>query len=197
VQNGKQLLGVVVESLERLQQKLHGETPAARFLWNKLNDGIYQPMDENELSNYVKLHFDQDLKARGIIANREVQIRRGEGLSKGQTTDIHIDAVTRTSTGQAYDQITVIVETKGCWNPDLDCAMETQLKDRYLKNHHSQFGLYLVGWFSCSQWNDSDYRKKQSPKISLEEARDEFSKQAASLSTNGMMIRAFVLDTSL
>jgi predicted NACHT family NTPase len=197
VQNGEQLLRVVVESLERLQQKLHSETPAAIDLWNEVQPGVYQPRDENRMSDYVKRHLDEDLRARGIIANREVQIRRGSGPFKGQETDIHIDAITKNANGEIADQITAIVETKGCWNRDLDTAMETQLKNRYLKDHHSPFGLYLVGWFNCSQWTDTDHRKRRSPKKSLDEAREKFNDQATSLSGDGNQLRAFVLDASL
>ena len=197
VQNGEQLVGVLIASLQRLQQKLQGETPAAIDLWNEVKAGIFQPRDENRFSDYVKRHFDEDLKARGVIANREVEIRRGSGSADGQRTDIHVDAITRDANGEIVDQITAIVETKGCWNPDLHRAMETQLKNRYLKQHHSPFGLYLVGWFSCSEWSNSDRRKRRSPKITLAEARKKFSAQAVSLSTNGTNISAFVLDASL
>ncbi|HXI26740.1 MAG TPA: hypothetical protein VNG71_23005 [Pyrinomonadaceae bacterium] len=197
VQNGEQLLRVIFESLERLQQKLHGETPAAIDLWNEVSPGVFRPRDENRFSDYVKRHFDEDLKGRGVVANREVQIRRGTGSVKGQATDIHIDAVTRNVDGEVADQITAIVETKGCWNRDLDRAMETQLKNRYLKDYHSPFGVYLVGWFSCSQWDDSDHRKARSPKTTLEEARDKFANEAAALSANGTQVRAFVLDATL
>lgn len=197
VQNGEQLLRVIVESLERLQQKLHGETPAAIDLWNEVRPGVFQPRDENRFSDYVKRHFDEDLKGRGIVTNREVQIRRGTGSVKGEATDIHIDAITRNVDREIADQITAIVETKGCWNRDLDRAMETQLKNRYLKNHHSPFGVYLVGWFNCSQWDDSDHRKARSPKTTLEEARDKFANEAAALSANGTQVRAFVLDATL
>jgi len=138
-----------------------------------------------------------DLKTRGIIANREVQIRRGVGSFKGQETDIHIDALTRNAKGDIADQITAIVETKGVWNPDLDRAMETQLRDRYLKDHHSPFGLYLVGWFNCAQWSNNDKRKRRSSKITLQEARDKFNTQAEVVSKNGTTVKAFVLDASL
>jgi predicted NACHT family NTPase len=197
VQNGGQLLRVIVESLERLQQKLHGETPAAIDLWNEVKPGGFQPRDENRLSDYVKRHFDEDLKARGIVANREVQIRRGTGSAKGQATDIHVDAITRNANGEIADQITAIVETKGCWNRDLDRSMETQLKNRYLKDHHSPLGVYLVGWFNCLQWDDIDERKRRSPKMTLQEARERFNNQAAALSANGIQVRAFVLDATL
>lgn len=197
VQSGEQLLNVVIESLERLEKKLHGETPAAIDLWNELESGIYRPKNENALSNYVKRHFDEDLKARGIIVGREVQIRQSEGLFKGQNTDIHVDAFTRDANGNVADRITVIVETKGCWNPDLNHAMETQLKNRYLKNHASPFGMYLVGWFNCEQWSSDDPRKQRSARLTLPQARKKFEKQAAALSNQEATLKAFVLNVGL
>lgn len=197
VQSGEQLLDVVIESLRRLEEKLHGETPAAVDLWNEVKPGVYRPVTENDLSNYVKRHFDYDLKERGIIANREVQIRQSEGTFRGQNTDILIDALTRDARGEVFDQITLIVETKGCWNRGLDQAMDTQLKDRYLKDNQSQFGLYLVGWFSCAQWDDRDPRKKICAKTTKAEALRNLENQAATLSRGGAALRAFVLDTGL
>ncbi len=84
VLNGEQLLTVVMESLVRLQETLHGETPARIFLWNELPVGDddqkrYRPKDENLLSDYVKLHLERELKQRGVIVLREVEIRRRQG----------------------------------------------------------------------------------------------------------------------
>jgi hypothetical protein len=197
VQSGEQLLDVVLESLKRLEAKLHGETPAAVDLWNEIKPGVYRPVNENDLSNYVKRHFDYDLKERGIIANREVQIRQSEGAFKGQNTDILIDAVMRDSRGEISDQITLVVETKGCWHRELDQAMDTQLKNRYLKDNQSQFGLYLVGWFNCSQWDESDPRKKKCSKVSKDSVRERLESQATRLSADGATLRALVLDTGL
>ncbi|HXD30147.1 MAG TPA: hypothetical protein VN643_03465 [Pyrinomonadaceae bacterium] len=197
VQSGDQLLNAVIESLERLEEKLHGETPAAVDLWNEVKPGVYRPVTENDLSNYVKRHFDEDLKARGIIVGREVQIRQSEGLFKGQNTDIHVDAFIRDDNGNASDRITVIIETKGCWNADLDRAMETQLKSRYLKNHASPFGLYLVGWFNCEQWTSQGRRKQRSARVTLQQATEKFEKQAASLSDQDATLKTFVLNAGL
>lgn len=197
VQSGDQLIEVVIESLTRLQKKLCGETPAAVYLWNEVEKGVFEPKDENALSDYVKIHFDEDLKSRAIVANREVEIRGSKSQFRGQETDIHIDAITKDSAGTAYDQITVIVETKGCWNRDLNRAMDTQLVGRYLKDHSSPFGVYLIGWFICPQWNITDPRKKEAAKGSLGEYRNKFSHQAAALSIDGATVKAFVLDASL
>ncbi|TDA68007.1 MAG: hypothetical protein D9V47_09180 [Clostridia bacterium] len=174
VQNGDQLLDVLIESLNRLEAKLQGETPAAIDLWNECkvdNETVYRPKDENRLSDYVKRHLDEDLKQRGIIFNREVEIRRGAGPGTGERTDIHVDAVVRGLNGEAYDRVSAIIEVKGCWNHELDHAMETQLVDRYLRDNRCQHGLYLIGWFDCVQWDSNDYRKSQVPQLSRAEAK--------------------------
>lgn len=200
VQNGDQLLEVLIESLKRLEAKLQDETPAAIELWNKIKKNkkyIYTPKYENEFSDYVKRRLGDDLKERGIIVNREVEIRRGEGEGKGERTDIHVDAVMRNQCTEVYDSITVIIEVKGCWNPDLNHAMKTQLMDRYLKDTRCQHGLYLVGWFNCDQWDDNDSRKQRSRKISIDEARKQFDIKAAELSQQSTRIKAFVMNTAL
>ncbi|MBS3030708.1 MAG: hypothetical protein HCA25_00280 (plasmid) [Dolichospermum sp. DET50] len=196
VQDGNELLNVLAESLKTLEKELQGETPSAIFLWDKVGDNSYKPKDENTFSDYVKLHLERDLKSRGVIINREVELRRKQGGSKGERTDIHVDAVIEIN-GEVLDQITVIIEVKGSWNDELDIAMEEQLVNRYLKDNTCQHGMYLVGWFNCEQWDKSDYRKGKSPKISIYEAREKFEKQAEQLSQLGVKVKSFVLNTAL
>jgi len=157
----------------------------------------YRPKDEEAFSDYVKDHLVTDLTDRGIIVNREVQIRRGQGNARGEDTDIHIDAVTRGGAEETYDTITVIVEAKGCWHRELATAMETQLVNRYLKDNQCSHGLYLIGWFKSSSWDPMDPRERQVPSITLGEAKSKFSAQAIRLSQGELEIRAIVLDTSL
>jgi hypothetical protein len=197
VQGGDQLLEVLTESLERLEAKLQGETPAAQFLWDKTSHGVYRPKDEDSFSDYVKLHLEEDLRQKGIVANREVQIRRGTGGASGESTDVHVDAVPPGGLGGAYDKVSVIIEAKGCWHPGLETAMRTQLVERYLKDNQCQYGLYVVGWFNCPQWDPEDSRHKQAPKYDIEEARRRFEAQALELSQAAVRARAFVINTSL
>jgi hypothetical protein len=196
VQNGEQLLGILIESLKRLERELQGETPAAIDLWNEVKKNTYRPKDEPRLSDYVKRHFERDIKDCGVVVNREVEIRRGEGTTPGEETDIHVDAVTQLPDG-AHDRISVIVEAKGCWNRGLMTAMETQLVDRYLKDNACPFGLYLVGWFVCAQWDPEDYRRNDTQKTTLDEARAVFDKQAAGVSNDTRRVAAFVLNLAL
>lgn len=173
IQDNEQLLDVIIESLKRLQIKLHAETPQVVFLWDEV-DRKFRPKDEGRLSDYVKIHLDEDLTKRGVVVNREVEIRRIKGKGTGERTDIHVDAVKKRPDGEIYDRITVVVESKGCWNSDLNTAMEAQLVTRYLDEAKCRYGLYLVGWFNCDLWADEDYRKKQAPPISIEQAREQF-----------------------
>jgi hypothetical protein len=90
VQSGDQLLDVLIESLKRLEAKLQRETPAAIDLWNEIkakDRTIFNPKDEERFSDYVKRCLEDNLGPRGIILNREVEIRRG------QYTDLRVDAL--------------------------------------------------------------------------------------------------------
>jgi hypothetical protein len=191
VQSGEQLLDVLTESLKRLEAKLHGETPTIRALWDRVKRNVFRPIDEEEFSDYLKVHLDEDLRERGIIVNREVRIHRGE------RTDIHVDAVIRGQNGDTYDSVTVIIEVKGCWHPELKHAMETQLVDRYLKDNHCQHGLYLIGWFNCEKWDNDDYRNDQARELTLDEAQKQFDTQATELSQGETKIKALVINTAL
>lgn len=230
IQDGNELLDILIEALEQLQIKLQGQIPAVIDLWNeikwtqvrkladslvkqaktwfslqknlkievwkeinwrKINGNTYIPKDEERLSDYLARYLKDYLGQKGIVINREVEIRRGE------ITDIQIDAIAKKPSGEIYDYISVIIEVKGCWNPELNDAMEKQLVERYLKDNTCQHGLYLIGWFNCSQWDTSDSRKSKAPKISIEKARQQFERQAETLSQSNVAVRAFVLNTAL
>lgn len=197
VESEEHLLAVVIESLRRLEQELQGENPAAPDLWNKLGEGAYRPKDENDLSNYIARHLRRDIQKRGIVANREVEIRRGEGDAHGERTDIKIDAVAPGGHLNEYGRVTVIIEVKGCWNGGLKRDMKGQLSDRYLAENQCRHGLYLVGWFLCAQWDADDDRKKHTPQMTVQEAQQFFDGQATGVSQGDLQIRAVVLDAAL
>jgi predicted NACHT family NTPase len=196
VQNGEDLLDILIESLRRLEVKLQDETPAAIDLWDEVSEGKFRPKDENRLSDYVKRHLEEDIKDRGIIVNREVEIRRGEGAGSGERTDIHVDAIIE-SKDQMRDSISAIIEVKGCWYRELELAMKKQLVDRYLKDNRCQYGLYLIGWFNCQQWDDGDYRKGQVPKLIIGKAQEQYGAKASELSQGDLCIKALVINTAL
>lgn len=196
IQNGEALTHCILESLDGLQLKLQGETPAAIDLWNYVNRK-YTPKDENTFSDYIKRYLEEDLKKRGIIVNREVEIRRGQGGNAGERTDIIVDAVIIDKNAVPVDVISVVIETKGCWHPELLTAMKSQLADRYLRENQCKYGIYLVGWFNCVQWDGNDYRLKEAEKVNHGDIINYLSKQAQELSKQGIFVRAKVIKASL
>ncbi len=161
IQSGDQLLDLLTESLVRLRQSLHGENPRVFDLWNTPKNA-WRPKEEVHLSGYVASHLERDIGGHAVVVNREVEIRRMPGDGMGEQTDIHVDAITRGQEEATSHRITAIIEVKGSWNAELNEAMETQLVNRYLKLSGVQHGMYLVGWFSCDNWDDTDWRKRQS-----------------------------------
>lgn len=201
VRTDEELLDAVIASLRRLQEKLHGSTPMAPFLWD---ESANKPKSENRLSDYVKTHLEADLRTSGVIANREVEIRNSKDRGLGERTDILVQAFKRDpSTGQAVDKVSVVIESKGCWNNDLDTAMETQLKTNYLAGGGYRCGLYLIGWFYCDRWKEEDKKESSPLKVirnrtnrTLEENRDFFGRQAAELCDENFSIKSFLLDAT-
>lgn len=49
--------------------------------------------------------------------------------------------------------ITAVIETKGCWKPQLFTALETQLYRDYMLRLQAPVGIYLVGWFDKPKWD--------------------------------------------
>ena len=197
VSSGHDLVQVLLESLDRLKIELHGEIPMARYLWDLQRDSKqWRPVDEDALSDFIANYLNRDIRDRGIIVNREVQIRpKIEG--SGQETDIHVDAVIRSEGGSEFDIVQCIIETKGCWHQELNNAMQTQLVDRYLRDNQCQNGIYLIGYFMCDAWDNNDYRKGKCSKKGIEKMHEYFDAQAESLSKDGLTIRARVLDVRL
>jgi hypothetical protein len=197
VESSEQLLGAIVESLQRLQAELHGELAAVGDLWN--NDGNeWWPKQEEDVSDYIVRFLRRDLVDRGIVLNREVQIRRGRrGEMPGQDTDIHVDAVPPENMQEShYGPVSVVVEVKGTWNDGLITDMEIQLRDRYLRNSGCRTGLYVAAHFKANSWRATDTRRAKSNRWNMDEICARLAEQAIALS-GSVVIRSFVLDASL
>lgn len=190
VQNANQLLGLVEESLARLQAKVNGSISLSKFLWN-FSSRTKRPKSEEDVSDFVAAMLQEDLVGRGIVINREVRIQRR------QRTDIHIDAIAEASAGAAYQQASVIVEVKGCWNAELRAAMKQQLVDRYLVTENFKHGIYLVAWFLCEAWTGDPRLAAARRNADIDVLRQYLNQQAVTLSSDGVHVKSFVLDLKL
>lgn len=193
VRSGEELLRVVIESLHRIQRQLQGETPEARFLWNE--GEAQQPKDEDTLSDYVKNRLEADLVGRGIVANREVQVRR-RTTGIGERADIRIDAISGDPL-DGLDRVTVVVESKGCWHPQLMTSMRSQLYERYMVPIGTRYGVYLVFWFSIVRWATGDPRRARAAALDEMDTEHRLALQANELAAGGASVAVVLLDASL
>lgn len=197
LQNADQLLDLVIESIRRWEAKLQGVPPAAFQLWEQ--SPYNRPKGEERVSDAVALHLKDDLQGRGIAINREVQIRPAmKGGAKGERTDIQVDATVVEGDDSSHPVISITVEVKGCWNKDLLSALNDQLAARYLADSSTTHGLYLVSRCACAAWNDpNDSRRERVPATNIKDLETLLELQAAKISTDGLRIRAIVINATL
>lgn len=196
VRGADHLLDLVRESLTRLQAHLAGDIPAVRDLWDRDSEGRWRPVDEEEISDYLKRWLDLDLRGRGIVAGREVKILGRFGGVPGQRVDIHLQAALGPAGEVYHPDVRVIVEVKGSWNPCVRSDMKDQLGNRYLKDQGTRHGLYVVGWFESAAWDKSD-RRRRVKRQSREELISHLEAQARTLSSDGYRVEALVIDAGL
>ena len=86
---------------------------------------------------------------------------------------------------------------KGCWNRNAATDLKDQLIDRYLGEHKTSHGLYVVGWFNSEPWRSGPRRNadRGSPLMRYNDA----SLQAPNKSglANTQRVQPLVLDLSL
>jgi hypothetical protein len=188
----RDLQRVVVESLERTQHKLTHEGQAHQ-MWDT---AAKRPKRETEVAAWIADRLRGDLTGRGIIVNREVEVRVNPRGGVGDRTDIHIDAIAGERV-EGAPRVTVVIEVKGCWHRELLTAMRTQLAEDYLSPSHSH-GIYLAVWFSPTGWEDpEDGRRRACSNLDRDDLLTNLESQAESLRLEGYQIVVVVLDASL
>ncbi|MCX7050263.1 MAG: hypothetical protein NTX50_32860, partial [Candidatus Sumerlaeota bacterium] len=135
-----------------------------------------------------------NLVNKGIIINREVEVYRHHSQGVGKRTDIHIDAISTSGAAVSSKRLTAVIEVKGCWNTELNTAMETQLAAEYLRVPSPGRGLYVVCYFASRRWDPEDTRKYTE---SIQNLRDALAIQAKSVSKNGIAVCSYVLDFTM
>jgi hypothetical protein len=194
IQSAQQLADILVEALRRYERELHGEQTPVRALWDYQADNkTFRPVDENALSDHVRLFLKRELQESGIVLNREVEIGRIPHAPVGMRTDIKVDALRKTEHSYVFSSITAVIETKGCWNREVLTAMRAQLVDDYLVKLAAPVGIYLVGWFDKKKWDPRDYRRNETADWTIHEAQRHFDEQAAGM-PKAFIVRAVVLD---
>ena len=194
VTSAADLFQIVRAALEKFAQDLHGAQTPVRDLWDRQQSKeMFRPKDEADISNVITRFLRTELGAVGVFANREVEISRVTGAPVGQRTDILINAVRRWPDNTQYDAITAVIEVKGCWNRELFTGLKEQLFRDYMIKLRAPIGIYLVPWFEMEHWDKQDSRRRQVPKIPMDEARRQLEQQATGL-PEGFFVSPFVFE---
>lgn len=194
VQSGVQLLELLIESFDRLEDKLQGRGfhPNARDVWDRQKEGTFRPYYENEFSDYVKNHLIDDL-TQDIVIHREVEI---DPINK---TDILVTLINPDAKSYQDSKISALIEVKGSWHREIKKAMQNQLFERYMRPRASFYGIYLVGWFRSPYWDPTDNRSSRNTRIfpSISDLINFLEDQAQRLSEGDFLIKSKVINVSL
>lgn len=196
-----ELHALVVESILRFENHLH-KTPPSQELWSDTKDDgqrHWKPKDEFVLSDCLKRHLDDDLLRRGVIADREVQIKPRLGSDPAQLIDILVSAIPLDRNGVPMSPVRIVVEVKCAWNDGVLKDMERQLYERYLNGPDMNFGVYVVAYYSCATWNwpEDDRRAKGACRQSIDNLQTDLDEQAARITCAEKRVSSIVLDARL
>ena len=185
VRDQQELAEAVWSALGDYQKDIRDEGSRVMRLWDENN---YRPKPEESLSREIADGIRSFMRGRGVQAQCEPTIRAG------QFVDIYVSA----TTGPKNQISTVIIEVKGCWNKEVKTAQNAQLAMRYLRERSSKDAIYLVAWFLCDRWDETDSRKKRTLRWDVKKAQSFYTKQSEQVNRDtDCSIRAFVLDATL
>jgi hypothetical protein len=72
-------------------------------------------------------------------------------------------------------------------------ALDSQLIRDYMVDMGAPVGIYIAGWFDAASWDDTDYRRGEVPRTTIDAVRDRLDQQAAA-APEGFQVGAVVLD---
>jgi len=173
VRDNDSLQQAILRSLSRFGKSLHPNLILR--LWN---EDPKAPRSEATLQFEIADHLRRDLKSS--VVNMETKVEGKEG------NDIRVQA--------GDGQYVVTVEVKMGHSKDeerpLKAAMQTQLRDNYLKKLNETHGIYVVGWYFCQHFRPGGIVDMKT----IASAEKYFGTQAIKLSKDGYRLGASVID---
>lgn len=196
VRSDADLLAATLVALDEIQAQLQADTPSAYLLWDT---HAKRPKSEEEISDYLAIELEHRLNARGVVVNREVQVRRSKPSGLPERTDLRIEAL-RPAREPARTPATLRIpgEVKGIWNPDVITSLETQLVQRYMADFRTDHGVYVVAWFDQAPWTTKDGRRSRAASHGgIAQFQAALEVEAEKQRAQGLVIAVRVLDCSL
>jgi hypothetical protein len=193
VKSAADLRRILRTTISGLENRLQ-EGNQALYLWN---DNPRRPKNEPAISHYIQEELKRDLRDRGVITGREVEIRPHPDFKMGESTDLLVSARADEYVLKS-ELVEAVVEVKGCWHQEVMMALRAQLIDRYLTDTGISHGIYVVGWFAADDWDPKDTRRAHCAKYTTESLQAALDKQARGESAaTQTAVDAVVLDCSV
>ncbi|WUD70328.1 hypothetical protein OG937_45685 [Streptomyces sp. NBC_00510] len=197
IHNREDLQRLVLQCLAELDRQIGDSRGWAPLLWNQIrrHATLRWPIWEESLSDFVRNFLENRLKVDYQVINREVEIQPSD--IEGKVLDILIQAFDPNQPDT--DALAVVIEVKGCWNPEIKNSLSSQLARGYLEGHPNWAGIFLVAHFGHDHWHQPMLRKRHKAPQSHTAAsiREELHTQAEQERNNGYLVDAVVLDCSL
>lgn len=185
VNDAADLAEAAAAAMENIQTRLTGATPESHYLWDTHSS---RPKSEDEISDYLANELSRVLTDLGAVVNREVQVRRNRPSGIGERTDLLVEAAP--VGGPDSGRLSLPVEVKGAWNPELRTAMRDQLVERYMRDVAANNGMYVVAWPNLESWTDvTDGRRTLLAALDRQAVEVELAAQAAALAQEGAQVR--------
>lgn len=196
VRSDADLLDATLSALDEIQARLQADTPSAYLLWDTHAE---RPKSEEEISDYLAIELEQRLNARGVVVNREVQVRRSTPSGLGERTDLRIEALPPDDESRRLmGALRIPGEVKGIWNREIIASLETQLVQRYMADFQTNHGVYVVAWFDPASWTTSDSRRdKAASHGGVADISAVLEAEAEKQRARGRVVAVRVLDCSL
>lgn len=195
VRSDADLLAATIGALDEIQARLQADTPSSYLLWDT---HAKRPKSEEEISDYLAIELEQRLTARGVVVNREVQVRRSMPSGLAERTDLRVEAMQPGDDARSTGTLRIPGEVKGIWNPDVIESLETQLVQRYMADFQTDHGVYVVAWFDQVSWTTSDGRRgRAASHRGIEDIRGVLEAEAEKQRARGRVVTVRVLDCSL
>ena len=179
---------VVVNAFEEIQRELTGANPRSHLLWDTFS---MRPKLEDEISDYLRNRLEDLTGGDRLVVNREVQVRRSNRTGVPERADIQADA----ATGRAgpFPTISLPIEDKAAWHPELLTAMRSQLVEKYMKDLHVKRGCYVVFWPDIEPWDPSDSKRGDVASLDRDAVIKELADQARQLRDEGFQVEVIHL----
>ncbi|MEW2471767.1 hypothetical protein AB0919_43410 [Streptomyces sp. NPDC046994] len=210
IRNTVDLLNIVHEAIVSIADDVpqHGEllwdrTPGKRSRKSDSSSenlpDVWRPKPEAALCAYVAHELLLRLAGFRVAVNREVLVLPTDPYGAGDRTDILVEVAPggpdRWSLREE-ENLKVVIEVKGAWNPGLLEAQKEQLVDMYLSQVQTDVGIYLVGWYPIRLWDATgDSRKTKAKQRSLAGIRADLEAQARDINaTAEVLVKSLVVN---